>query len=83
MCDAIPVILKQALRIPFTFKKAHPFSFIGFFRKSPMLRNIGLFTMLSEAPNFEGYNGLFQVRSRIINFVLNTPCDGMVQCKSV
>ena len=48
-------------RIPFTFKNAHPFAFINFFRKSPMLRNIGLFTMLSEAPNFESYNGLFQI----------------------
>ena len=40
-------------RIPFTLRRVHPFAFIGFFRKTPTLRNIGLFTMLSEAPNFE------------------------------
>ena len=48
-------------RIPFTFKNSHPFAFISFFRRSPMLRNIGIFTVLSEAPNFESYNGLFQI----------------------
>ena len=50
-------------RIPFTFKNSHPFAFISFFRRSPMLRNIGIFTVLSEAPNFESCecsNGLRQ-----------------------
>ena len=53
--------LKSSDRVPFTFKNAHPFAFITFFRKSPVLRNIGLFSLLSEAPNFQGYEGLFQV----------------------
>ena len=53
--------LQPADRIPFTFSRAHPFAFISFFRKTPTLRNIGIFTMLSEAPNFESYNGLFQI----------------------
>ena len=50
-------------RIPFTFKNSHPFAFISFFRRSPMLRNIGIFTVLSEAPNFESCecsNGMLQ-----------------------
>ena len=45
--------LRPADRIPFTFSRVHPFAFVNFFRKSPTLRSIGLFTMLSEAPNFE------------------------------
>ena len=51
--------LRVADRVPFTAKNAHPFSFIRFFNRSPMLRRIGIFALISEAPNFEGYEGLF------------------------
>ena len=51
--------LRPEARVPFTLKNAHPFAFISFFNKSPMLRKVGLFALLSEAPNFQGYEGLF------------------------
>jgi MFS family permease len=53
--------LPASQRIPFTFKNSHPFAFVSFFRKSKMLRNIGIFSLISEAPNFQGYDGLFQI----------------------
>jgi MFS family permease len=51
--------LRVADRVAFTLRNSHPFAFISFFNKSPMLRRIGLFSLFSEAPNFQGYEGLF------------------------
>ena len=45
--------LRPQARVPFTLKNAHPFAFISFFNKSPMLRKVGLFALISEAPNFQ------------------------------
>jgi hypothetical protein len=61
ICERVLCWQKPTDRIPFTLQNAHPFAFISFFRKSKMLRNIGLFSLLSEAPNFQGYEGLFQI----------------------
>ena len=38
--------LRVADRVPFTAKNAHPFSFIRFFNRSPMLRRIGIFALM-------------------------------------
>eukprot|EP01052_Picozoa_sp_SAG31_P024724 SAG31_NODE_2122_length_6404_cov_4.297383_6_plen_118_part_00 len=45
--------LRPQDRVPFSFQQSHPFAFIRFFRKSPMLTRIGIFAVLSEAPNFQ------------------------------